>query len=277
MVDQLFAQKASVFEDTYAFHFARLYLTLIQDSFRILVQEELTREQINNISENIAQILLSANQKLLDDMIVNWSRHFQDKISNLEDFTLYRKNAEQMILILKSMKTMDKTAISLKNEIQLLQQDAGRLIRVKMRNLSSQCLKLNELLLDAPLAESFSLVHAPICKEEVIKSLLSNPKQSLVVNSIRTKGVFTEEDLKNSFSVEDVDVNQARGISQQQNVILLYNKTYTENDIRRAIPTADDKTQSASMILYGVPAEAEVTNENIRAHIQSLGLGASLK
>jgi hypothetical protein len=264
-------------EDAYAFHFSRLYLTLIQDSFRILVHEEITREQINNISESVAKILLAANQKLVDDMITNWSRHFRDKISNAEDFILYRKNAEQMILILKSMKDSDKSALTLKNEIQLLQQDASRLIRVKVRNLSSQCLKLNDLLIDVPMAQSFSLVHAPICKEEVIKSLLSNPKQSLIVNTTREKGVFTSEDFRNSLSVEEVDVNQSRSISQQQNVILLYNKTYTENDIRRAIPTASDKTQAASMISYNVPAETEVNTENIRAHIQSLGLGASLK
>lgn len=275
-VNSLFGQKDSVLSETYSFHFARLYKTLVQDSFRVAAHQELTRTQIENITETVASILLSANQKILDDLIAGWSRQFIVKTQNLDEFNLYRRHAEQVVTILKELRAGNKNASTLKAEVTKLLADADKLLQLKVRNLTAQCFKLNEMILERPLAHEFSLIHAPLCREEVVRNLLRNPKQTMTVNVKRTKGIHSDTGFT-GISIEEKEVNQERRIAQAANIIILYNKSYTEADIRRAIPVAKDGTQLGSMLAYNLPSEDKVTAENIRVHIQVLGLGAVLK
>ncbi len=275
-VNHLYSQKGYVLSNTYSFHFARLYKILVQDTLRLIAQEEVTRSQVQNISENTARLLLVANQRMVDELIMAWTRNFHDKIADLEEFSLYKKNSLLVIDVLKDIRKSEKGAADLKEDISLLIADADKLMKLKMRNLLGQCLKLNELILEGQLSLDFSLVQTPVCREEVVRNLLVNPKSPLVINIKREKGVFTDGEVLSSVSIEETEVNQERRIAQTEPVIILYNKTFTESDIRRSVPALNDKTQAADMISFNTPSEDEVSIQNIRSHIQSLGLGASL-
>lgn len=279
-IDELLDQKEKVIKEVYGFHFARLYQTLVQDTFRLLLNEEVSRQSILQLDEEMASILLQANDSLINEMISNWTRHFQKRISNIkdQDVVFYKKNADEVIALLTKLQKKEVAPNELKQLIQKTLDSAKLRMKVHFNYIFVQCRKLNQQMLSSKLSETFGLIHVPLCREETVKDLLQNPKKELALNVARKNDLISTQDFDSMVVVEETTVDQDRSMAQlADEVIILYNRTYHIADFKRAIPGVQDASKRSSLVSYEIPEEKEVTLSNLKAHLLSLSNGASVK
>lgn len=275
---KLHEQKQLVLGDAFSFHYARLFRTLLQDSLRVIAQQELTRTKLEGTNIEVAAVLRGANQQILEQLLVAWSRHFIDQIEGVSEFSSYKTSAQHLLKILTSLKTLEIDPGVVNKEINSLIMSADKLVKTKLRSLSLQCLKFNEILLENSTALEFGAIQTPVCTQEAIAELMKSPRKPVVVNVKVEKGIFGELENSASIKVEESEVNQERRVAQISNeVIILYNRTYTEKDFERARPIAGDGTQLAEIVSYQIPVESKVDLTTLTELIKGLGVGARVK
>lgn len=276
--NKLVEQKQLVLADAFSFHYARLFRTLLQDSLRIIAQQEITRANLEGTNLQVASLLRSANYQMIDQLLVSWSRHFIDQINGHSEFSHYKTSAEELLKVLTALKSVEVNTAVVNQQVNALITSADKLVKTKIRSLSLQCQKFNEILLENSVAIEFGAIQTPVCTQEAIAELMKKPRRPLVVNLRVEKGVFGDLADSSSIKVQESEVTQERRVAQALNeVIILYNRTYTGKDFQRARPDTQDGTQLGEMISYQVPSEEKVDFVTLTELIKGLGFGARVK